>query len=122
VEETVAFNNIKTGGSRDRMVDGFITTYAITTNVMSSNPAQNQSEIRIDWRSCLLTDRNEMSNLGRGLSIDTSYQVFVELAKRFQKRKVLYNICSINSNKTNHPDITEICCSGFQQYKNWGQS
>jgi hypothetical protein len=36
----VAFNNIKTGGSRDRMVDGFITTYAITTNVMSSNPAQ----------------------------------------------------------------------------------
>jgi hypothetical protein len=30
-----------------------------------------------------------MSNLGRGLSIDTSYQVFVELAKRFQKRRFL---------------------------------
>jgi hypothetical protein len=35
------------------------------------------------WRPCLLTDRDEMSNLYRGPSIDTSYQVSVYLAKRF---------------------------------------
>jgi hypothetical protein len=36
----------------------------------------------------LLMDRNEMSNLYRGPSIDVSYQVSVHLAKRFQKRRI----------------------------------
>jgi hypothetical protein len=36
-------------------------------------------------RPWLLTDRNEMCNLYRGLSIDASYQVSVHLAKRFQR-------------------------------------
>jgi hypothetical protein len=35
------------------------------------------------WWPCLLTDRDEMSNLYRGPSIDASYQVSVHLAKRF---------------------------------------
>jgi hypothetical protein len=34
------------------------------------------------WRPCLLTDRDEMSNLYRGSAIDASYQVSVHLAKR----------------------------------------
>jgi hypothetical protein len=34
-------------------------------------------------------DRNEMSNLYRGPSIDASYQVSVHLAKRFQRRRFL---------------------------------
>ena len=38
------------------------------------------------WWPCLLTDRDEMSNLYRGHSIDASYQVSVHLAKRFQRR------------------------------------
>ena len=38
------------------------------------------------WRPCLLTDRDEMSNLYRGPSIDASYQVSVHLAKQFLKR------------------------------------
>ena len=38
------------------------------------------------WRPCLLMDRNEISNLYRGPSIDASYQVSVHLAKRFQRR------------------------------------
>jgi hypothetical protein len=37
----------------------------------------------------LLTDQNEMSNLNRGPSIDTSYQVSVHLAKLFQRRRFL---------------------------------
>jgi hypothetical protein len=34
------------------------------------------------WRPCLLTHREEMSNLNRGSSIDASYLVSVYLAKR----------------------------------------
>ena len=40
------------------------------------------------WRSCLLTDRDEMSNLYRGPAIDASYQVAVHLAKQFQRRRL----------------------------------
>jgi hypothetical protein len=35
----------------------------------------------------LLTDRDEMSKLYRGPSIDASYHVSVHLAKRFQRRR-----------------------------------
>jgi hypothetical protein len=38
------------------------------------------------WRPCLLTDRDEMSNLYRGPSIDASYQVTVHLTWKFQRR------------------------------------
>ena len=38
------------------------------------------------WRPCVLTNRDEMSNRNRGLSIDASYQVSVHLAKWFQRR------------------------------------
>jgi hypothetical protein len=40
----------------------------------------NQSETRIACGGRLLTDRDEMSNLYRGPSIDASYQVSVHLA------------------------------------------
>ena len=39
------------------------------------------------WQPCLLTDRNEMSNLNRGPFIDASCQVSVHLAKQFQRKK-----------------------------------
>jgi hypothetical protein len=38
------------------------------------------------WQPCLLTDRNEMTNVYRGPSIDASYQVLVHLTKRFRRR------------------------------------
>ena len=41
------------------------------------------------WWPCLLTNRDKMSNLYRGPSIDDSYQVSVHLAKRFQRRRFL---------------------------------
>jgi hypothetical protein len=37
------------------------------------------------WLPCLLTDRDEMSNLYRGPSIDVYYQVSVHLTKRNQR-------------------------------------
>jgi hypothetical protein len=39
-------------------------------------PIRNKSRL---WRSCLLTDRDEMSNLYRGPSIDAYYQTLVHL-------------------------------------------
>jgi hypothetical protein len=39
--------------------------------------------------NCLLTDLDEMSNLHRGHSIDASYQVLVNLARQFQRRRFL---------------------------------
>jgi hypothetical protein len=48
-----------------------------------NQPIRNKSRL---WRPYLSTDRDEMSNLYRGPSIDASYQVSVHLAKWFQRR------------------------------------
>ena len=40
------------------------------------------------WWPCLLTDRDKMSNIYRGPSIDASYQVSVHLAEGFQRRRL----------------------------------
>jgi hypothetical protein len=46
-------------------------------------PIRNKNRL---WRPCLLTDRDGMSNLYRGPSIDASYQVLDHLAKQSQRR------------------------------------
>jgi hypothetical protein len=43
------------------------------------------------WWPCLLTDRDGMSILYRGPSIDASYQVSYHLAKRFQRKRCFRN-------------------------------
>jgi hypothetical protein len=48
------------------------------------------------WWPCLLADRDGMSNLYRGPSIDASYQDSDHLAKRFQRRRFL----EINQSET----------------------
>jgi hypothetical protein len=60
----------------------------------------------------LLTDRNEMINRNRGLSINASYKVPVHLAKRFQRR--IFKISQIrNKNRLCRPclfmDRSEMC-------------
>ena len=40
------------------------------------------------WWPCLLMDRDKMSNLQKGPSIDASYQVSLHLAERFQRRRL----------------------------------
>ena len=49
-----------------------------------NQPIRNKSRL---WWPCLLIDRDEMSILYRGPSIDASYQVSVHLDKRFQRRR-----------------------------------
>jgi hypothetical protein len=53
-----------------------------------NQPIRNKSRL---WRSCLLMDRDEMSNLYRGPSIDASYQVSAHLTKRSQRRRFKKN-------------------------------
>jgi predicted aminopeptidase len=52
-----------------------------------NQPFRNKNHL---WWPCLLTGRDEMSNLYRGPSIDASYQVSVHLAKGFQRRRLKY--------------------------------
>jgi hypothetical protein len=62
-----------------------------------NHPIRNKNCL---WWPYLLTDRDEMSNHNRGLSIDASYKVLVHLAKRFQccyqtiKEQCIYNSLS----------------------------
>jgi hypothetical protein len=49
-----------------------------------NQPIRNKNSL---WWPCLFTDQDEMSNLYRGPSIDAPYQVSVNLAKRFQRRR-----------------------------------
>jgi hypothetical protein len=51
--------------------------------IYRNQPIRNKNCL---WRPCLLMDRDEMSNLYRGPSIEASYQVSVHLAKQFQRR------------------------------------
>jgi hypothetical protein len=51
-----------------------------------NQPTRNKNG---QWWPCLLTHRDEMSNLSRGPSIDASYQVSFHLAKQFQRRRFL---------------------------------
>ena len=50
-----------------------------------NQPIKNKNGL---WRPCLLMDRDEISNLYRESSIDTSYQVSVHLAKQFKRRRI----------------------------------
>jgi hypothetical protein len=53
-----------------------------------NQPIRNKNGL---WRPCLLTDRNEMSNLYRGSSKDASYQVLIHLAQQFRRRRFFRN-------------------------------
>ena len=60
-----------------------IWTSSIRGEVFRNEPIRNKNCL---WQPCLLSDRDEMSNLYRGPSIYASYQVSVHLAKRFRRR------------------------------------
>jgi hypothetical protein len=54
--------------------------------IFRNQPTRNKNCL---WQSCVLTDRDEISNRYRGPSIDASYQVSVQLAKQCQERRFL---------------------------------
>ena len=56
--------------------------------IFRNRPIRNKNFL---WRPCLLVDRDEISNIYRGQSIDAYYQVSVHLATRFQRRRFFRN-------------------------------
>jgi hypothetical protein len=54
--------------------------------IFRNRPIRNKNGL---WQPCLLSNREEMSNLYREPSIDAFYQVSVHLAKWFQRRRFL---------------------------------
>ena len=64
----------------------FIWSNGFREEDLKIQPIRNKNHL---WQPCLLTDWNEMSYRYRGHSIDASYQVSDNLAKRFQRRKFL---------------------------------
>ena len=50
-----------------------------------SRPIRNKNCL---WRPCLLMDRDKMTNLCRGPSIDASYQVLLHLAEGVSEEKI----------------------------------
>ena len=53
--------------------------------IFRNRPIRNKNCL---WQPCLLMDRDKMSNLQRGPSIDACYQVSVHLAEGFQRRRL----------------------------------
>jgi Zn-finger protein len=53
--------------------------------IFRNQPIRNKNCL---WWPCLSMNRDDMSKLYRGLSIDASYQVSVHLARRFQRRRI----------------------------------
>ena len=51
-------------------------------------PIRNKNGL---WQPCLLMDRDKISNLYRGSSIDATYQISIHLGKRFQRRRFFRN-------------------------------
>ena len=72
-----------------------------------NQPIRNKNSL---WRPCLLTDRAEMSNLNRGPSTDSTYQVSVHLAQRFQRRRLL----KIGQSET-RPLTFQVCYRHFNK-------
>ena len=64
--------------------------------IFRNQPIRNKNCL---WWPCLLADRDKMSILYRGPSIDASYPVSVHLAKRFQRRRILKNQPIRNKNR-----------------------
>jgi hypothetical protein len=78
-----------------------------------NQPIRNKNYL---WRPCLLTDRDKMSKLYRGPSIDASYQISVHPGQNESKLggkhlwKVLYKECSFTSDPLTNMAATGHSC------------
>jgi hypothetical protein len=53
--------------------------------ILKNRPIRNKNCL---WQPCLLIDRDKMSTLYKGPSIDATYQVSVHLAEGFQRKRL----------------------------------
>ena len=62
------------------------------SNLNGGHSIDDSYQVSVPVVAMFVNDRDEMSNLHRGHSIDASYQVLVHLAKRFQRRRFFLEI------------------------------
>ena len=65
--------------------------------IFKNRPIRNMNCL---WWPCLLMDRDKMSNLQRGPSMDASYQVSLHLAEGFQRRRLKYEKLTDDKRRT----------------------
>ena len=66
---------------------GFIWPSGFREEFFRNQPIRNKNCL---WQPCLLTYRDEISNLNRRPSIDASYQVSLHVAEGFQRRRFFF--------------------------------
>jgi hypothetical protein len=88
-------SNLYRGPSKDAsyQISIHLTKWLQRRRFKKNQPIRNKICL---WQPCLITDRDEMSNLYRRPAIDASYQVSVHLANWFQRRRFL----EINQSET----------------------
>jgi hypothetical protein len=64
----------------------FLPSFGSEEENLKNQPIRNKNRL---WWPCLLTDRDGMSSLYRGPSIDASYEVSDHFDKRFQRTRFL---------------------------------
>jgi hypothetical protein len=69
--------------------------------IFKNRPIKNKNCL---WWPCLLMDRNKISILYKGPSIDFSYQVSVHLAEGFQRRRLKCEKLSYDKRRTPSDD------------------
>ena len=79
---------------------------AVSEEIFRNRPIRNKNRM---WWPCLLMDRDRMSNLYRGPSIDASYQVSVHLAKWFQRRRLKCEKLTDEGRRTSSDGKTSHC-------------
>ena len=76
----------RTEGWKDERTDGRTDR---RTEVKQYTPLPLRGARNCLWQTCLLTDRDEMIHFNRWPSIDASYQILVNLAKWFLRRRII---------------------------------
>jgi hypothetical protein len=84
-------NNLYRGPSKDvfYQISIYLGMQFQRRSFFRNQPIRNKNCL---WQPCLFTDRDDIINLYRGPSIDASYQVSVNLAKRFQRKRFFLEI------------------------------
>jgi hypothetical protein len=71
------------------LIGWFFKIFSSETAWPKNQPIWNKNCL---WRPCLLTNRDKISNLYRGPSIDASYQISVHLGKRLHLSQMNWNL------------------------------
>jgi hypothetical protein len=99
---TITYGTYLWSRDRDIMVPSFGSFGQMVSEEknLKNQPIRNKNRL---WWPCLLTDRNGMTILYRGPSIDASYQVSDHLAKWFQRKNCFRNRPIRNKNCLSRP-------------------